>query len=108
MVVLIIQSTFSAPRRLVRLAAVLGVSLGPGCATIAAVVVSEVTKQILVPMAYASHFLLWVLVYYVAHQMPDSHTHFIRPGEGFWSNKHKKKEKEKDGDKQIQTQIKNI
>lgn len=95
MVVLIIQSTFSAPRRLVRIAAVLGVSLGPGCATIAAVVVSEVAKQILVPMAYASHFLLWVLVYYVAHQMPDSHTHFIRPGEGFWSNKHKKKEKEK-------------
>jgi len=93
MVVLIIQSTFSAPRRFVRIAAVLGVSLGPACATIAAVVVSDVAKQILVPAAYASHFLLWVLVYYVAHQMPDSHTHFIRPGEGFWSNKHKKKEK---------------
>ena len=49
MVVLIIQSTFSAPRRFVRIAAVLGVSLGPACATIAAVVVSDVAKQILVP-----------------------------------------------------------
>ena len=93
MVVLIIQSTFTAPKRFVRILAVLTVSLGPGCATIAAVVMNEIVKQILVPAAYASHLFLWVLVYFVAHQMPDSHTHFIRPGEGFWSNKHQKVEK---------------
>ena len=97
-VVLIIQSTFQAPRNTVRIAAVLTVSLGPGFSCIAAVVVSEVAKQILVPAAYASHLLLWVLVYFLAHRMPDSHTHFIRPGEGFWSDKHKKKHQKKTTD----------
>ncbi len=50
-VVLIIQSTFQAPQTTVRIAAVLTVSLGPGFSCIAAVVVSEVAKQILVPAA---------------------------------------------------------
>eukprot|EP00438_Fugacium_kawagutii_P032266 Skav209897 [mRNA] locus=scaffold2642:403703:404569:- [translate_table: standard] len=95
MVVLVIQSTFTAPRRLVRIVAVLTVSLGPGCATIAAVIVNEVVKQVLVPVAYASHLLLWLLVYYLARDMPDSHTLFIQPGAGFWSDKHDKSKKHK-------------
>lgn len=85
MVGLVINSTFRSPNPCSRIAIVITISLGPGCSTIAAVVSSDVAKQVLVPLAYAFHFLLWVLVYIFAHDLHESATHFIRPGEGFWS-----------------------
>jgi len=88
MVGLIINSNFRSGSTHLRLLVVLTVSLAPGCSTVAAVTTSEVAQQILVPSAYAAHFLFWMLVYIFALRVQESDIHFHRPGEGFWGSHH--------------------
>ena len=92
MVAIIIYGNFRQPSFAGRIFTVLLISAGPFCSTLAAIVASELAKQILVPMSFVAHLLLWLLVYVFASNLHDSSVHFIRPGEGFWSKDKKSEE----------------